>query len=543
MSTFYQQNKDFYHNIKLCDQEGSGFKDDMKFFSDNFEKIKERLIGDTSLERAYEGMREKLISITPETEENVRKDVLDYFIKISPDKKSHIGWIIKTYLNNPEYLFEDLSKVENSLIKYRALVARKLITDEKDRYYLNIDAFKSFSEIDQFIERYETQLKEIEKKKESKDSQKNKQIKIKEEGDNPENLEIFMETNQVTVYHPKTEKGACFIGRNARWCTAGEKNNMFNQYNKHGPLYVIIPKEPSHFGEKYQVHFETEQYMDEHDKPINIPSLLIKFNSIENWLKPEAEKARLFNEEKRKKELIEKKRIEREQDVIKRQNDIEHARNVALSKRRNLDIAQSDMKNKLIAERDIKILKQIVTPQTTILKLSDTFNKYVDNLEYLKNLQELTFGREFNQNLRYVTFPASLRIIRFGRDFDQLIDNTTVFPDSLISIVFGEKFNQSLMGINFPTQLKNLSFGNQFNQEIEMNQLPTTLETLEFGDNFDQKLDDVVYGLDNLKELKVGKNFNKSLDLYYATGFQRLIITPNQKDLPNYPDFEIVTKN
>jgi hypothetical protein len=38
-------------------------------------------------------------------------------------------------------------------------------------------------------------------------------------------------------------------------------------------LYVVIPKQPKHEGEKYQLHFESGQYMDEGDGSINLQRL------------------------------------------------------------------------------------------------------------------------------------------------------------------------------------------------------------------------------------------------------------------------------
>ena len=66
---------------------------------------------------------------------------------------------------------------------------------------------------------------------------------------------------------PKTEEAAKYYGKNTRWCTAAENNNYFDQYNKDGPLYILINKKVP--DEKYQFHFQTEQYMDSRDSAIN----------------------------------------------------------------------------------------------------------------------------------------------------------------------------------------------------------------------------------------------------------------------------------
>jgi hypothetical protein len=89
---------------------------------------------------------------------------------------------------------------------------------------------------------------------------------------------------------PETEEASCELGRGTKWCTAAEKNNMFDQYSDKGPLYVWRDKN----GEKYQFHFETAQFMDAKDHTIDdktrAPSRLVKY--AERGIKgrwPEAE--------------------------------------------------------------------------------------------------------------------------------------------------------------------------------------------------------------------------------------------------------------
>ena len=74
----------------------------------------------------------------------------------------------------------------------------------------------------------------------------------------------------VTVVVPEDEAAACKYGRNTRWCTASTRGqNMFDQYNRTGKLYILIPKQPKYEGEKYQIHFASNSYMDENDDPVS----------------------------------------------------------------------------------------------------------------------------------------------------------------------------------------------------------------------------------------------------------------------------------
>lgn len=85
---------------------------------------------------------------------------------------------------------------------------------------------------------------------------------------------VYNDSN-VTIVVPEDEAAACKYGRNTRWCTASTRGqNMFDQYNRMGKLYILIPKKPKYEGEKYQLHFSSNSYMDENDDPVDVMWLL-----------------------------------------------------------------------------------------------------------------------------------------------------------------------------------------------------------------------------------------------------------------------------
>jgi len=58
---------------------------------------------------------------------------------------------------------------------------------------------------------------------------------------------------------------ACELGSGTSWCTAtGNTKQWFDRYAKDGPLYIFIGPD----GEKYQFHYESNQYMDSNDRSI-----------------------------------------------------------------------------------------------------------------------------------------------------------------------------------------------------------------------------------------------------------------------------------
>lgn len=77
--------------------------------------------------------------------------------------------------------------------------------------------------------------------------------------------EKVYEDERWLVVIPHTEEAACLYGAHTQWCTAAREHNYFKQYDKQGSLYINIDKQNNR---KYQFHFESQQFMDETDKPI-----------------------------------------------------------------------------------------------------------------------------------------------------------------------------------------------------------------------------------------------------------------------------------
>jgi hypothetical protein len=60
---------------------------------------------------------------------------------------------------------------------------------------------------------------------------------------------------------------SCDLGSGTAWCTAtGQTDTWFKDYIKDGPIYVIINK--SDPKDKYQFHYESNQFMDKNDLDI-----------------------------------------------------------------------------------------------------------------------------------------------------------------------------------------------------------------------------------------------------------------------------------
>lgn len=110
----------------------------------------------------------------------------------------------------------------------------------------------------------------------------------------PEDYKVVHQDNKWTIFVPTTEKGACYLGINTEWCTAWgpqslnkdyrDRESRFTYHNQKGYLYIIINN--SNFDEKYQFHFETNQYMNINDQRIDTGKFLDENVSIRNYFFP-----------------------------------------------------------------------------------------------------------------------------------------------------------------------------------------------------------------------------------------------------------------
>jgi hypothetical protein len=109
-----------------------------------------------------------------------------------------------------------------------------------------------------------------------------------------EDYKLLHQGKDWDFYQPLTIKGASYLGFSTEWCTTwGEyclnkknrdRENYFQRHHTKGPLFIIINKiNPI---DKYQFHFETNQYMDKMDKRINIPSFWFGKDEVKHYFFP-----------------------------------------------------------------------------------------------------------------------------------------------------------------------------------------------------------------------------------------------------------------
>jgi hypothetical protein len=166
-----------------------------------------------------------------------------------------VKWILKLYQNNAWKSGDryETRELLSKFIKYKS----KLPIEKRD-----INRFNSIHELYSL-----TQTLEEQGVKSQKD--------VKREG-----AEVVYEDSEWKIVIPHTEEASCIYGANTRWCTAAREDNMFEYYNKQGPLYININKQT---GEKYQFHFESDSFMDAEDEEISLRKIGLSEGVIEYY--------------------------------------------------------------------------------------------------------------------------------------------------------------------------------------------------------------------------------------------------------------------
>jgi hypothetical protein len=74
---------------------------------------------------------------------------------------------------------------------------------------------------------------------------------------------IVYQDDVITVYAFTTDAAGLYYGRGATWCFSFENAKTMDQLAPHGPMHVVIPKDPSYAREKYALHFPSGDYRNE----------------------------------------------------------------------------------------------------------------------------------------------------------------------------------------------------------------------------------------------------------------------------------------
>ena len=95
---------------------------------------------------------------------------------------------------------------------------------------------------------------------------------------NMNEAELVFKSRDYLVYVPKTRNASIIFERFTSWCTSVAGNGMFTSYTdklrptgEKSKLYVIVPEKflTGESDSLYQIHFESNQFMDKSNRPIS----------------------------------------------------------------------------------------------------------------------------------------------------------------------------------------------------------------------------------------------------------------------------------
>ncbi len=421
-------------------------------------------------------------------------------------------FIVESYLNNtfgvPSSL-ENIGRFKDSIKKYNIINSNLGNYPDFELYPLHrlnglrgLEDYLSMPAISRIIEDIESKGEKGKKKREL-------ELEKKRKGEMPP----LFETDNILVYDLQTEDQAKYYGRNTKWCTAANENNMFSYYKKRGNIYVIMSKRnPIN---KYQLNLETDQLMDPTDTPIGIYEMLGKLNNdrvLLDWLEKLIIEYLTKNEDNIYYLYKEDTLIIKNPNLLTIIDNFSNRYKIIEQIINNNHYIKNENIKKIFINSEMFLLNFI---NLTHLQFGYSFNQPLgDSLTRLISLTHLTFGNNFNQPLGNSLYNlTSLTHLTFGLNFNQPLGDSLSRLISLTHLKFGNSFNQPLGdSLSRLISLTHLKFGNSFNQPLGDSLLPLkSLIYLEFGYKFNQPLGDSLTRLISLIHLKFNYSFNQPL--------------------------------
>jgi hypothetical protein len=171
------------------------------------------------------------------------------FLDADPDpKKKNLEWMVTSFISGG-YNISELPQLKLAIIKFNKLREKGTFKDNLVDFgglHGFIRNNKEFPALTDFLKKY-LDIEESEYK-----------------------FNVITDNSDVKIIQTLNEPASCKYGANTKWCTAGKQNNKFKEYYKNGELYIIIPKNPLHTGEKYQLYIPSYYIDKELQKPVII---------------------------------------------------------------------------------------------------------------------------------------------------------------------------------------------------------------------------------------------------------------------------------
>lgn len=199
-------------------------------------------------------MVQQAIEATPgETE---TQKLLAYIVNTDPTPNKELTqWLVQRYLQG-QFRLEDAQAAHDEVLPDFLTMRRNLPPQQRD-----INRYRNLGDIRTALR--STQEQDIPAEDPVLDAEMHKQA------------EVIYNGPDVKIIVPKTVAASCYFGKGTDWCTAKygpqDSRNYYNTYSSQGPLYIVYDKKTR---KRVQMHFETGQFMDEADRPINLGEYL-----------------------------------------------------------------------------------------------------------------------------------------------------------------------------------------------------------------------------------------------------------------------------
>lgn len=164
------------------------------------------------------------------------KPIVEYFARFVPRKA--LQWVINQYKRG-EVKIEDAQDIGQTLTKFQQVRPH---LQKKD-----LNQYKSLDELYDAIE--------------SLSSEQNVSNRQKAKDAKHEGAKKLIDSPNFKVLIMNTPEAACYYAKGTKWCTSDA--DTFKHYQEQGPLYVIMAGD-----RKFQMHVESEQAMNERDRPM-----------------------------------------------------------------------------------------------------------------------------------------------------------------------------------------------------------------------------------------------------------------------------------
>lgn len=214
-------------------------------------------VGALSQARTYVDQKTKIGEEIPAEHMNRIVDgILSAIEDQDPTKnKQYTQWMARMYANGGVKL-EDLNR-GNAVGLYELGKRRRMIKPE----HADINRFRTYRDFERaLVDNYDLDAIET----------------PQQEANRGKAREVYNDSD-VRIIVPEDQEAACYYGQGTTWCTAATRgSNYFSHYNSEGPLYILLPKHPQYEGEKYQLSFPTNQFMNEQDDPVALTDLVTK---------------------------------------------------------------------------------------------------------------------------------------------------------------------------------------------------------------------------------------------------------------------------